>query len=46
MSVDGWNEITQNKHEDNASFGYSEAVVASGKSCENKLKVASRKAQQ
>jgi len=46
MSVDGRSEITQNKHEDNASFECSEAVVTSDKSCENKLKVASRKAQQ
>ena len=46
MSVDGRSEITQNKHEDNASVESSEAVVTSGKLCENKLKVASRKAQQ
>ena len=46
MSIDGRSEITLNKHEDNASFGCIEAVVTSGKSCENKLKVASSKAQQ
>ena len=46
MSVDGRSEITQNKHEDNTSFGESEAVVISSTSCENNAKVESKKAQQ
>ena len=46
MSVDGWSEFTHNKHEDNASFGASEAVVISSKSCENNAIVVSKKQQQ
>ena len=46
MSVDGRSEITQNKHEDNASFGEIEAVVISSTSCENNAIVVSKKQQQ